>query len=330
MLRLAVAGGGRLGMSLIEPLMASGHEVVAVVQDGRKTRGTRRWLAPRLARLSGSSISVAGFARQHGIPIVWIDKMTPEELAPLHRLAPDLLLVGGFGIILKKPILELPRIGCVNCHSSLLPRHRGPNPFAWALMSGDEETGVTFHVMDPGIDTGDILDQTPFPLRDDDTTLSVYRRACDLSGTRVVEVVDRIERDGLRGTPQDEARATYERNPAAADAWIRWDRPARAIVRQVRALAPSPAPRFRHGDRVVYVFRAEALDGRADAPPGTVLGSAGSVEVATGSGRLRILAAFTRAPFPWVWPAPWQRPKAGEVLPMPEAPASKPPGGKPR
>jgi methionyl-tRNA formyltransferase len=325
MLRVAVAGGGRLGMSLIEPLMASEHEVVAIVQDGRKTRGVRRLLNPWLARLSGSTISVGGFAVRHGLPIVWIDKMAPEELAPLRRLEPDLLLVGGFGIILKEPILQLPRIGCVNCHSSLLPRHRGPNPFAWALLSGDEESGVTFHVMDPGIDTGDILDQTPLPLKDDDSTLSVYRRSCELAAARVVEVVDRIARDGLRGTPQDASRATYERNPTEADAWIRWDRPARAIVRQVRALAPSPAPRFLHDEKLVYVFRADALEDRVDAPPGTVLGGTGAVEVATASGRLRILAAFTRTPLPWVWPSPWQRLRAGEVLPMPPpmAPPSK-------
>jgi methionyl-tRNA formyltransferase len=318
MLRIAVAGGARLGMSLIEPLADSPHEIVAIVQDGRKTRGFRRRLYPAIAGLTSNRMSVTGYARSEGIPIVWIDKMTPMELAPLAAIEPDLLLVGGFGIILKKPILELPRIGCVNCHSSLLPRHRGPNPFAWALLSGDEETGVTFHVMEPGIDTGDIIDQTRFPIHYDDTVMTVYKRACQLARARVVSVVDRIETEGLRGTPQDHTQATYEKQPTEKDAWIDWRRPAAEIHRQIRALAPSPAPRFYHEGRLVYVHRAECAAAETGAAPGTVVSRSGHTVVATGEGCLRIQVAFMKRPVPFVWPAPWHAPRVGEQLPLPE------------
>ncbi|MFP4502502.1 MAG: methionyl-tRNA formyltransferase [Candidatus Hydrogenedentota bacterium] len=318
MLRIAVAGGARLGMSLIEPLAESPHELVAIIQDGRKVRGWRRRLFPLLSGLTNNRMSVAGYAHSEGIPLIWLDTMTSEELAPLAALEPDLILVGGFGIILKPRILELPRIGCVNCHSSLLPRHRGPNPFAWALLSGDDETGVSFHVMDPGIDTGDILDQTAFPIGSDDTTLSIYRRACDVSRQRVVPLMDRIEAQGLRGTPQDPARATYEKQPTEKDAWIDWRRPADSIERQIRALSPSPAARFLHAGRTIYAHRAACDPQETDARPGVVLECGAQTLVATGKGSLRIRMAFMKRPFPFIWPAPWHGPRPGDQLPVPE------------
>ncbi|HNR32157.1 MAG TPA: methionyl-tRNA formyltransferase [Candidatus Hydrogenedentes bacterium] len=314
MLRIAIAGGARLGMSMVEPLLHSRHEVVAVVQDGRRTRGWNRVVQPAMARVLGGPFSMPGQARALGLPLVWIDKMTETELDPLRKLDIDLLLVSGFGIILKQPLLDLPRIGCVNCHSSLLPRHRGPNPFAAVLLSDDDETGVTFHVMERGIDTGDILDQGSFALRPTDTVLTVYRRCCELAASRVVPLVDRIEREGLRGTPQDADKATYEKNPSVADAWIDWTRSASKIDRQIRALGPSPAPRFRFRGRTVYVLRAKPSSIPLDAEPGTVIENRGFVKVATGQGTILLQGAFTPGPVPWFWPAPWCRPRLGEKL----------------
>jgi len=314
MLRIAIAGGGRLGVSLLEPLLRSRHEVVAIVQDGRKTRGLNRVVQPRLARLFGAPFSMPGHARRLGLPLIWIDKLTEEELAPLRALSIDLLLVGGFGIILKLQVLELPRIGCVNCHSALLPRHRGPNPFAAVLLSDDDETGVTFHVMYRGIDTGDVLDQARFTIRPSDTVFTIYRRCCEHAAERIVPLVDRIEREGLRGVPQEPDAATYEKNPSVGDAWIDWTRAASKIDRQIRALAPFPAPRFRFRGKTVFLLRAKANSRPVDAEPGTVLQHRGFVKVATGQGTLTIQGAFLRAPLPWFWPAPWCRPRPGEKL----------------
>jgi methionyl-tRNA formyltransferase len=305
-------------MSLIEPLHESQHEIVAILQDGRRTRGLRRTLDPWMARAVNSRMSPSAYALRQGLPLIWLDKMTPEELAPLAAAKPDILLVGGFGIIIKPPLLELPRIGCVNCHSSLLPKHRGPNPFAWCLLTGETRTGATFHVMDPGIDTGDILDQTAFDITKEDTTLSIYRRACDQTRMRVVDVMDQVERDGLRGTPQDATLATYEKAPTAKEALLDWRKPAEELDRIVRALMPSPAPRFQHKGQTVYVFRLYPCEKPVDAPPGVVLSRHAGVTVATGAGSVRITAAFLKRPFPWLWPAPWHAPQVGEQLPLPE------------
>lgn len=313
-MRIAIAGTGKLGMSLMQPLLHSGHEVVAVVQDGRRTKGYRRWLVPRVARVIAPSQSPLGRARAQGVPIVWIDRITEEELAPLRALRPDILLVGGFSIILKRPLLDLPALGCVNTHSSLLPRHRGPNPFCAAIMSGDEEAGVTFHVMDEGIDTGDILDQTAFPLEDRVTSLKLYGAACAVARDRVVAVMDRIEREGLHGAPQDSALATYDKKPTMESAWIQWDEPAERIDRRVRAMAPAIMPRFRFEGRTVFVGATEYRSEAVDSAPGTVLRAKAPARIATGRGTLVLRAAFTKGPIPFFWPPPWTKLTAGTLL----------------
>jgi len=314
-MRIAIAGTGRLGTSLLLPLLKTRHEVVAIVQDGRNNRGLlKRRLVPRLARWFGGRHSMTGHARAQGIPIFWIDKMTPEELAPLAALEPDILLVGGFAIILKKPLLELPRIACINAHSSLLPRHRGPNPFYAVIMQGDTESGVTFHLMDEGIDTGPILKQAAFAVGEEDSSYDIYKRACAVVEKLVVGLVDEIQRNGLQPIPQDENEASYDPKVKEADSWLDWTRPAVELHRMVRALSPTPMPRFSYQGQLVRVARTEVDPTPVDAPPGTVLRNHGSVTVATGAGALVLRVAFVSRPLPWVWPSLWSRPPVGAKL----------------
>ena len=313
-MRIAVAGHGRLAVCLMRALLDSTHEIVAVIQNGRKTRGLRRW-AKRLA--SGAlrpNSSAMGLAVRHGIPAVWIDRMTEEELVPLKALGPDVILVGGFDIILKKPIIELPGIGCVNTHSSLLPRHRGPNPFSAAIMSGDSETGVTFHVLEEEIDTGDIVEQAAFPILPKDTGMTVYLNACDMAGTLVTGVMDRIEREGLNGTPQDQALASYDKRLVLEDSYIDWTRPAEEIERKWRAMKPFLLPRLRYRGHTVIVAHLSAEATEVEAEPGVLLRVKPVVRVATGLGTIALTSAYAAAPAPWAWPALWSRPKIGEKL----------------
>jgi len=314
-MRIAVAGSGQLGATVLRPLLESRHDIVAIVQDGRQTRGWKRGASRLSGALLGGSNNMLRIASRHKLPVVWIDRMSEHDLAPLRALDIDVLLVSGFAIILKPPLLSLPKLGCVNMHSSLLPRHRGPNPFSAVITQGETESGVSFHVMEPGIDTGDILDQTPFPVGARDDMFAVYRQACRIAGERVVPVMDRIEDEGsLRGTPQDASAATYDPKPAPEHAAIDWNRSAEEIDRLVRGFAPAVLPRFDYRGRPVYVARTKVEERETSAAPGTVLGMDRAVKVATGSGVLHIRAAFSRAPLPWVWPAPWNRPVEGERL----------------
>lgn len=311
-MRIAIACTGTLGMRLLEPLLESHHEVVALLQNKRHTRALQRWFLPRAAKLLFPKQTVLGLARSHGIPVLYIDKMGEEELAPLRALQPDLLLVGGFGIILKEPLLTLPRVGCLNTHSSLLPRHRGPNPFSAVILAKDEETGVTFHVMDPGIDTGDIVEQVRMPVKNNATAGSLYRQTSKLAGEHILRVIERVERDGLRGTPQDNSLAIYDQKMKPENAFIGWNQSAEEVDRLIRACAPFMLARFRHRGRVIYLYRSRFDTTPVDAAPGTILEVKPNVKIATAEGTVTVMHAYTKTPMPWFWPAPWLRPRAGE------------------
>lgn len=313
-MRIALAGSGLLGATLYRALCESGHDIVAIVQDGRLTRGWKRRATPFAAQWLGGPNAMTGIARWYKIPIIWVDTMQEAELEPLRQLQPDLLLVGGFGIILKAPLLNLPAVGCVNVHSSLLPKHRGPNPFRAALLAGESETGVSFHVMTEGIDTGAILLQRAFDIGPRDTAFDIYRHSCKVAGTMLPEVLDRIEVSGLQGTPQDESIATYDKNLKEEDTWIDWRWTAEEIDRFIRALTPTPAPRILFRGRLIRVSRSEFDAEPVDAPPGVVLKNRPWVEVATGQGRVKLRVAFQKSPYPWIWPAPGNRPEVGEQL----------------
>jgi methionyl-tRNA formyltransferase len=313
-MRIAIAGSGRLAYSLMQGLRGGRHELVALVQNGRATRGFNRTLVTACTSVLPVPDSVTGLAARARMPIVWIDRMTGEELAPLRKLEPDVLLVGGFSIILKRPILDLPRIGCVNVHSSLLPKHRGPNPFSAVILAGEAETGVTFHVMDEGIDTGDILEQHAFPITAEDTALTTYNKACSLAGEHIAAVMDRVEREGLWGSPQDNTVATYDQKLDREGAQIDWRKPARYIERLMRAAKPFIVPSFSYAGRTIFVTQIRWDAVATHEAPGTVVIARPFVRVATGEGTVTLVVAYTRTPLPWIWPAPWNRPRAGEKL----------------
>ncbi|MBI4556757.1 MAG: methionyl-tRNA formyltransferase [Candidatus Hydrogenedentes bacterium] len=310
-MRIALAGTGRYGARLLKPLIGSRHQVVAVIQDGRRTRGVSRTISVFGGRCFNTHLSPISLALHNKIPVLWIDKMTDEELAPLRALEPDLLLVGGFSIILKRPILELPRLGCVNVHASLLPRHRGPNPFSAVIVANEAETGITFHVMEEGIDTGPILHQAAIAIDPKDTAMGLYRKICDLNADHVLEVMNRIEREGLYGTPQDESLATYEKKSTPDDVTIHWDMSAAEIERLVRACSVALFARFIYRGAPVYVSRVKIDSNSVAAAPGTVLQIKPYVNIAAREGTATILVAYRK---PWLWPAPWNRPKIGEIL----------------
>lgn len=313
-MRIVVAGSGQLAVGLTQSLLESDHEVVGIVQNGRKTRGWARDVKRGWALVSGPADTMLGLAGLHRLPVCWIDRTSPEELAPLRSMDADLLLVGGFSIILRRPILDVPRIGCVNVHSSLLPRHRGPNPFAAAVLSGDTESGVTFHIMDEGIDTGPIVEQFPFGVSSKDTTLSVYEQACHVAAANVVAVVDLIARSGLNGRPQDERMATYEHQIGPEDARIDWSRPAAEIDRQRRGCRSLLLPSFAWRGRTVHISQMKWDAAPVAASPGTVLQSHPFVKVATGLGTVTIATAYVRKPIPHPWPFWRERPERGEIL----------------
>ena len=313
-MRVIIAGSGLLGVSVMEPLIDSGHEVVGLIQNGRSTPPAKRRAARLRAYFTPPSLSTHSLASRERIPIFWLDTMSEAELGPLRALDADLIVACGFGIIFKQPLLDLPNIGCINVHSSLLPEHRGPSPFAHVILANRAESGVTFHVMDEDIDTGDILHQAAFKLTPMDTGLTVYHKASDLARERILDVVDDIELEGLCGTPQDAAKATYDPRMSNDSAMIDWRQPAEDIERLVRAAVAYYPAWFTHRRRLIRVTRATFDPRPVDAPPGSVLETAPYPVVATGRGRLIVHAAHITAPIPYSWPAPWSRLKTADLL----------------
>jgi len=313
-MRIVVAGSGRLGASVMTPLMESRHDVVGLLQNGRAVRGLNRYATSLGARFFGAPETPLVMAARARVPVIWLDDMSEVELRAIASLEPDLIVTCGFSIILDRRLLDLPRIGCMNVHSSLLPKHRGPTPFTHVILAGDLESGVSFHVTEEAIDAGDILDQFAFTVSKEDTALSVYQKSCGVVVNRIVEVVDRIETDGLVGEAQNPSDAAYEKALKKADMLIDWNAPAEEIERLVRAFMPPHYPHFVYRNRVVRVARAEFDPKPVDAAPGMVLQTAPSPQIATGSGVVTLTRAFTEGLATMRWPMPWNILKVGERL----------------
>lgn len=312
-MRIALAGSGGLAHGILRALLDSHHEVVALVQNGRTYRGVPGSLKLGLLRAFPLESSVTGLCVRRRVPIVFIDKMNDAELAPLRALQPDLLLVAGFSIILKRPILDLPRVGCVNVHTSLLPRHRGPNPFSAVVLAGERESGVTFHIIDEGIDTGAVVDQYAFEVTPKDTAMSVHHKGSKVAAEKVLGVIDTIARDGLRGTPQDETLATYDQRLSHEACRIDWTRSAEELHRLFRGCRPFMIPWFDWREGRVFVTIIKPDDTPVDAPPGMVMENRPRLRIATGKGSVVVVSAYTKR-FPWLWPSRWNRPEKGERL----------------
>ena len=313
-MRIALAGSGYMAMNFAKAILKSEHELCACIQDGRQVRGLYRWLYPTAGHIFASTTTVTGIAKREGVPILYINKMSDRELDPLRALKPDLILVGGFSIILKKPIIEIPRIGCVNCHSALLPAHRGPNPFRACILAGDSETGVTFHIIDEGIDTGDIVEQHRLEIRNVETAGSLVRRCGNLASETLPELLDRIEREGLHGETQDVSKASYDQKLKDEDLYLDWKQSAAELERKVRACFPYSLARFRYRGRTIIVTRAKMEPGPHSSKPGQIVATHPRVKIATGDGVFVLVVGYTMRPIPWVWPRVFRRPEMGEFV----------------
>lgn len=313
-MRIAVAGTGRLAAAIMEPLLASGHQIVGLIQNARQVPPSkRRWFLAQHF-LAPPAFDATSMALRRRIPIRWIDRMDDSDLAPIRALDPDIVLTAGFSIIFNDTLLDLPTIGCVNVHSSLLPEHRGACPFAHAILANDKQTGVTYHAMTRDIDAGAILAQAEFPITPIDTSITIYYKCCNLAGDMALNVIDDIELHGLAGEPQDSAAGSYDPRITEDAAAIDWTQSAEAIERLIRGtLAYFPAW-FTHRGRVVRVTRATFDPRPVIAPPGTVLETRPYPVIATGEGRLIIHAAHSARPVPWSWPAPWTPLRMAEAL----------------
>lgn len=201
------------------------------------------------------------------------------------------MVVVAYGLLLPKAVLDMPRLGCINVHGSLLPRWRGAAPIQRSLWAGDTETGVTIMQMDAGLDTGDMLLAERTAIGPDDSTGTLHDRLAVLGARLAVEALELAACGGLVRQPQPAEGVSYAAKIDKAEAQVDWSQPAAAIERRLRAFDPFPGAASALAGEPVKLWRAELASGAgpADAAPGTVLtaGPAG-IEVATGDGVLRL------------------------------------------
>jgi len=264
----------------LEAIATAGHDVVCVVTqpDAVSGRGKKIKFSP-----------VKQKALELGIPVLQPEKIKKNEefLAQLGVLFPDVIVVAAYGKFLPKAVLDLPRLGCVNLHASLLPRFRGAAPIQAAIIEGDEETGVTLMKMDVGLDTGDMLAKARTET-DSKTGEELHDELAVMGAELIVDLLPKLEK--IEGEKQDDSEATYAPMISKQDGHIDFTCSAKRIERTIRAFDPWPGSFAFAGEKMLKFWKADVLEETSDSAPGTVIEAQnGHIDIACGEGILRVL-----------------------------------------
>ena len=230
--RIIFMGTPDFAVPALAKLLEGPDEIVAVITQPDRPKGRGKKLSPPPVKL---------VAEQAGIPVLQPTKLRTEEfIDTLKSYNPDLIIVAAYGRILPASILELPRLGCINIHGSLLPRHRGAAPIQWAVIKGDRQAGVTIMQMDVGMDTGDILLPAAIPVSEDETAGSLFDKLAQLGGSALIQALDLLRQDKLIRIEQDHTLATAAPPLTKEDGCLDWNKPAGELHCLIRGLDPWP------------------------------------------------------------------------------------------
>ena len=276
-MKILFMGTPEFAVPSLNALLGAGHTVCGVFTQPDKPKNRGMKLLP-------SPVKVC--ALSHEIPVFQPAKMRDgEALGYLRELDPELIVVAAYGKILPSEILDYPARGCINVHSSLLPKYRGAAPIHWAVLNGDSETGVTIMHMAHDLDAGDIIAQAATPIDSDETVVALHDRLAVLGAELLVNVVADIAAGTATRTPQEHGKATLAPMLSRELSPMDWSRPARALHNQVRGLVPWPAAVTELGGNRCKVFSASVLGATTSAAPGTILAAGKEgIQVACGEG----------------------------------------------
>ena len=279
-MRVVFAGTPDFAVAPLAAVAAAGHAIAAVLTQPDRPSGRG---------LAATPSAVKRAAEQRGIAVLQPPTLKDAATqARLRELAPDVMIVAAYGLLLPQAVLEIPRLGALNIHASLLPRWRGAAPIQRALLAGDERTGICIMQMEAGLDTGPVLLREAVPILPEDTAATLEDKLTALGATLVVIALERLARGTLQAEPQPSEGITYAAKIEKHEARIEWSQNAAAIARQVRAFNPLPGAAARVRGTEVKVWRARVVVGPRGAP-GTVLAAGPSgVVVASGDGALRL------------------------------------------
>jgi methionyl-tRNA formyltransferase len=278
-MRVVFAGTPEFAVAPLDALVSAGHELATVLTQPDRPAGRG---------LAATASPVKRAAASRGIPVLQPaslrDGATQTEL---RELAPDVLVVAAYGLILPQAVLDLPRFGALNIHASLLPRWRGAAPIQRALLAGDSVTGVCIMQMEAGLDTGPVLLREALPILPQDTAGTLHDRLAALGAKLIVAALEGLARGTLQPTPQPSEGVTYAAKLAKDEARIDWQRSAAEIERQVRAFNPAPGATARMRGAELKVWGANTI--AAHGAPGRILAvEPEGIVVACGDGGLRL------------------------------------------
>ena len=286
-MRVVFAGTPAFSLSSLEALAT--HPQVNLV--GVYTQPDRP--AGRGRKLVASPVKVR--ANELGIKVYQPESFkSVKAIDTLKSLGPELIVVTAYGLILPQEVLDIPPLGCVNVHASLLPRWRGAAPIQRAIEAGDHVTGVTLMLMEAGLDTGPMLASVEVPITAEDTGGSLHDKLSRAGGRLLATSLDAIREQRLIATPQPRERVTYAQKLTKAEAPIDWNMSAESISQKIRALNPWPVATARFNDEVIRLFEAAVMANDDTNPtncrPGEILNvDKSGIIVATGQGRLCVL-----------------------------------------
>jgi methionyl-tRNA formyltransferase len=276
-LRAVFMGTAPFALPALQSL-ADSEEVIAVITQPDRPRGRGQEVAPPPAK---------EFAEGLGLQVLQPERVKdPPFITQLEGLGPDVIVVAAFGQILPPAVLDLPRLGCVNVHPSLLPKYRGAAPINWAIINGEPKTGVTTYLMDEGMDTGPILLVREVEIGPDETAQELGERLADVGGKLVVETIKGLKEKSLQPIPQDEQGVSYAPLLKKTDGLIQWEEEAEQIRNRIRGMIPWPAAFTWWKGKRMKLFRGKTGDGAG--APGEITSTDGGVEVICGVGSLFI------------------------------------------
>jgi len=283
-MRIVFMGTPDFAVPSLEKLAETGHEIVGVFTQPDRPKGRGNKLTPSPVKIR---------AMEYGIPVFQPERIRRDGVEDLKKLKPELCVTAAFGQILSQEILDIPPMGNINVHASLLPRHRGSAPIAWAILQGDSTAGVTTMMMDRGIDTGDMLLRAETEIGETETCGELTERLSRIGSELLAETLSSLEAGTLRRIPQDESKMTYDPMLNREMGEVDFRRPAALVRGQINGLNPWPCAGVNWQGERLKLLRASAAETEATAGsrPGEVLVSSpkDGLILACGDGAVRVL-----------------------------------------
>ena len=280
-LKIIFAGTPDFAARHLDALLSSGHQIVGVFTQPDRPAG-------RGNKLTASPVKQ--LAEQHAIPVYQPKSLRPLENQQLvAQLDADVMVVVAYGLILPEAVLNMPRLGCINVHGSLLPRWRGAAPIQRALWAGDADTGVTIMQMDVGLDTGNMLHKLSCPIEASDTSATLYDKLASLGPAGMLTTLEQLADNSAIPEVQDESLVSYAEKLSKEEARLDWTLSAAQLERCIRAFNPWPVSYFIIDDQPVKVWKASVLPAASHCRPGEILQADKSgIQVVTADGVLNI------------------------------------------